>query len=1518
MTPFDQNLERLLKEAYQPETPDPVFVAGLSERLLATARERAVVETGERRTLHLRRFLGTIMAIAAVNCGIFLIRHIQPVRESASPLIPVGRSELANNAAEKPEHLTPQPKPESLPLPLLSVGKQLRTDARRTRVRLPDGSELFVSHDSAVRLDSERRLVLEQGEIYVEVAQKDGERFVVQTPDRTVTALGTRFDVRADGKTSVVVTQGKVQVSGLSSLLYAGQQLMPDEDRAAPAPRASAVIDWTRDLMSEGLVPSSKYCGGALLAYDSAGQEAKISLRRFHLDVHIEDGFARTTIDQTYFNHESAQLEGTFYFPLPADSSISRLAMYVNGNLMEGGMAEREHARNTFEQIRYTRRDPALLEWLDGSTFKMRVFPLEGRHEKRIVLSYTQRMPVLHGKASYRFPMGHNLQVVGDWSANVKVVGGAAQSWASPSHTLEATARDGSLTLTASAKSVKLDRDLQLELSEQKIAPTRFAQAELDGHRYLMLRHRPEITNHQSSIINQERRHFVFLFETSADRDPLLARTQIEILRTLLENLEHTDTFQVLTAATRTKRINDTPVPAVRENIDATIEALDKTHLIGAFDLENAMAAADPFLRDALGQNEAASSLNPPVPPPSRGGKGGVEGRAADCWLVHIGSGIAALGERRADVLAGRIPEGAHYAGIGVGKRWSRPFMKTAAARTGGHYTQINPDEPVQWRAFDFLASLKLPRWQNLTATDDSGREWLLTDFSLCAGEELCAATRLGVDEALPKKVTIRGQIDGKKFEHSFGLGAQPLPRPLPEAGRGENQTARSAPLASALPSKGKGDQSSPLSPASGERGRGEGVEIPITPNAGYIPRTWGRLEIDRLMAANSDANKQKIIDLSKSLYVMSPYTSLLVLENDQMYQQFKIDRGRKDHWAMYPCPEKIADQPEPLPSNASPVEDKTALKSERTVRDVLQSIMVRNVAPLGQPHTEAYKPMTAWDPGQTMMASPYYLEHRPRYFRPDPDFPLEKELAEERDRLIPADEQFSRGFYPPALALVPNGQYRRYRPTVKYPRERSSFEPQLTSGEFRPLGFLNDPRARGVVEGLTPLGSITTDLDIPLRSSSFNRATPPTLSKIPYINRLYQSPPNSIGGIGGLGGGLGGFGGGGLGGFGGGGSFVGVNGANGFGGFNGANYFNSANFNTGFNGFGMGGQVGFGAGQLGFNGNWSYQPFSSNGWAAQFNGFQGQLGYLYGQFGNGFPPNGNQYLYMGAPLAERARWWETTSGLPMDEITGAPLKAMAIRANPDMVGGGIVVPGSRVDVINVERQPGGRTTSTTLLRNVLVVGVDVATSRNDPGPAVRSSQIVNDRGTSNNGGQTVTLAVNQPDSVRLVLAQERGQVSLMLRDSTDGRANNRLRPHADLKAGPFAPVDPAALLYQQPTVNGINAQLLFRDLVAFAPGMETSQADILATIEAEAALEAVKLGRIDDAARKLIDAARATGWRRNSIKLDDATLNIVYDGAGRFAYDRVLPTGLREIVVCDGATLLHLYPEIGLARSGR
>src|SRR5262245_50118981 len=464
---------------------------------------------------------------------------------------------------------------------------------------------------------------------------------------------------------------------------------------------------------------------------------------------------------------------------------------------MEGGIADAGQARQVYETIRYANRDPALLEWLDGSTFKMRVFPLEGRKEKRLLLSYTQRLPVLYDQATYRFPAGHTLQTVRDWSFHARVKGGADIAHGSPSHTLKA-ARDGNdLLLDAAAKNAKADRDVVLQLSDPRQAAAnesaaRFSSAEHEGARYLMVRYRPELTG----APNPRRRDWVFLCESSGDRDPLLARVQIDLIRHLLAQADPEDTFAVLAAGTRVRAFAEAPRQATPANVQAALAFLETAHLVGALDLGKALTAAAAHLK-----------------------------RGANPYLVHVGSGIAALGERRQDVLVGRLPEGTRYVGVGVGRRWNRSLMKAAAERTGGLFAQVNPDEPVGWRAFDLFATLNTPRLLNVTVADaDTGRAFLCHATALAQGEEVCDVARLDAKEELPRAGVVRGVVGGKPYEQVLGV--------------------RDA-----------------------------------APRADYLPRTWARLEIERLLAEDAVKHRQKIVELSKAMYVMTPYTSLLVLE---------------------------------------------------------------------------------------------------------------------------------------------------------------------------------------------------------------------------------------------------------------------------------------------------------------------------------------------------------------------------------------------------------------------------------------------------------------------------------------------------------------------------------------------------------------------------------------------------------------------------------------------------------------
>ena len=84
--------------------------------------------------------------------------------------------------------------------------------------------------------------------------------------------------------------------------------------------------------------------------------------------------------------------------------------MYVNGKRNEGGMVERQYGRAVYESIVYRRRDPALLEMMEGNVFKMRVFPIFGRREKRIGQRFVERK---YKRVSQRFNR-HNQKAEGD------------------------------------------------------------------------------------------------------------------------------------------------------------------------------------------------------------------------------------------------------------------------------------------------------------------------------------------------------------------------------------------------------------------------------------------------------------------------------------------------------------------------------------------------------------------------------------------------------------------------------------------------------------------------------------------------------------------------------------------------------------------------------------------------------------------------------------------------------------------------------------------------------------------------------------------------------------------------------------------------------------------------------------------------------------------------------------------------------------------------------------------------
>ena len=179
---------------------------------------------------------------------------------------------------------------------------------------LADGSQAVLSSDSRidVRLSRDRRLVeLRRGEAIFDVAKDADRPFVVETGDRQVIAVGTRFSVRRDGADlRVVVTEGTVRLEqrGLAgqgpqpaALLPAGSVALARHDgvlvRSLPIAEAEGMLDWRdgtlafRDTtLAEAAAEFNRYNARKMVVADAAAGALRVG-GSFRWD--NAEGFAR-------------------------------------------------------------------------------------------------------------------------------------------------------------------------------------------------------------------------------------------------------------------------------------------------------------------------------------------------------------------------------------------------------------------------------------------------------------------------------------------------------------------------------------------------------------------------------------------------------------------------------------------------------------------------------------------------------------------------------------------------------------------------------------------------------------------------------------------------------------------------------------------------------------------------------------------------------------------------------------------------------------------------------------------------------------------------------------------------------------------------------------------------------------------------------------------------------------------------------------------------------------------------
>jgi len=124
-----------------------------------------------------------------------------------------------------------------------------------------------------------------------------------------------------------------------------------------------------------------------------------------HVNVTINGNIAETYIDQEFYNPSDIMLEGYYIFPIPKGAVIKDFSMVINGKEMQAELLDATKARQIYEDIVRQIRDPALLEYTGQGIFKVRIFPIEPRSNKKVSISYREVLNSDNGMYEYIYPL---------------------------------------------------------------------------------------------------------------------------------------------------------------------------------------------------------------------------------------------------------------------------------------------------------------------------------------------------------------------------------------------------------------------------------------------------------------------------------------------------------------------------------------------------------------------------------------------------------------------------------------------------------------------------------------------------------------------------------------------------------------------------------------------------------------------------------------------------------------------------------------------------------------------------------------------------------------------------------------------------------------------------------------------------------------------------------------------------------------------------------------------------------
>lgn len=413
-----------------------------------------------------------------------------------------------------------------------------------------------------------------------------------------------------------------------------------------------------------------------------------LPIKSIKIDTKIVSQVATTHIEQIFRNDTDATLEGTYFFPIPEQASITEFAIWDGDRRLVGEVRTREEARRIYDEIVRRQRDPGLLEYAGKDLFQASIYPIPPHADKKLEISYSQILRAESGTVAYRYPLGTGRQMaqIGSVAGRIELESkDPLRNIYSPTHAIEVK-RNGTGRAMVTFENQGEPQDFQLfyALSREDFGVTLLTHREPGKDGYLLLMVSPKDDWSEREYAAKD---IVFVLDTSGS---MADASKMEKARAALlygiKILRPADRFNVISFAGEEHLLANELINADESGRTRALRFVEALKPVGGTNIDAALTAA----REQISRS---TNLDHPR------------------MIVFLTDGLPTVGTTNIEqILANaKKTDGARIFPFGVGYDVNTSLLDRLASQSGGVADYIEPKEDLEVKVSNFFSRISYP-----------------------------------------------------------------------------------------------------------------------------------------------------------------------------------------------------------------------------------------------------------------------------------------------------------------------------------------------------------------------------------------------------------------------------------------------------------------------------------------------------------------------------------------------------------------------------------------------------------------------------------------------------------------------------------------------------------------------------------------------------------------------------------------------------------------------------------------